>query len=97
LKSSKNLTNVSMFYKDSITSCQGFTFNEKFQEYTLIQNKILGRTAESETVLMRFMFVLVHFLGSSYSKLILAFDDIFVEVVLFLFQALFWTFKLTPM
>jgi hypothetical protein len=46
----------------------GFFLNKKFQEHTLIQNKILGRTAESETVHMKFIVVLVHFLGSSYSK-----------------------------
>jgi hypothetical protein len=53
------------------TRYQGFTLNLKFQEQTLIQNKILGIKAEGETVPMRFMFVLLHFIGSSYSKSIL--------------------------
>jgi hypothetical protein len=41
----------------SVPSKQGFTLNKEFQEHTLIQNKILGRTAESETVSMKFIFV----------------------------------------
>jgi hypothetical protein len=40
---------------------QEFTLNKKFQEYTLIQNIILVRTAESETVPMKYILVLVHF------------------------------------
>jgi hypothetical protein len=48
---------------------QGFTLNKKFQEHTLIWEKILGRTAESETVSMKFIFVSVlSHIEISYSK-----------------------------
>jgi hypothetical protein len=63
--------------KHGYTLNQGFTLNQKFQEHTLIQNKILRRTAETETVPMKFIFVLVHFLGSSYSKSIPALNEKF--------------------